>query len=125
MFFEEIKQVFVKFGNRLNIFLSENFNDGLIIPEEKLDLILLGLVFLFFIICFGLTMWLWRLKIKNNSLINASMREREKTVELLKKQNTNKEEKILKDKKTLFRNMVLELLARHRTPFRKFVQISS
>ena len=30
------------------------------------------------------------------------MREREKTVESLKKQNTNKEEKILKDKKTLF-----------------------
>ena len=99
MFFEEIKQLFFIFRNSVNIFLSTNFNDGLLVPEEKLDFIFFGFVFLFFVMSFFGLILLWRLKTKNKSISkeasNEIAKEKVEELESADAEQPAKEEKIL------------------------------
>jgi len=103
MFFEEIKQLFFTFSNSVNLFLSNNFNNGLMIPEEKLNLILFGLVFLFFVICFVIWFWLRRVTPKDKAFRNVLLNEKNRTIESFEEENTGVDEQSSKGKNFFIR----------------------
>ena len=103
MFFGEIKQLFFTFSNSVNLFISTNFNDGLMIPEEKLNLILFGLAFLFFVICYGFWSWLRRETPKDKAYRNVVLNEKNRTIESIEEGDKGIDEQSSMDKKFLIR----------------------
>ena len=86
MFIEEIKLIYTNFTAQVNQLLSKLFNDGVLIPEEKMPLIMVG-ISLFILLVF-LSVWFCipRRRLKNKVPHELSGRAKEKRLEQLEKE---------------------------------------
>ena len=101
MFIEEIKLIYTNFTAQVNQLLSELFNDGVLIPEEKMPLIMVG-ISLFILLVF-LSVWfcLPRRSLKNKAPHELSGRAKEKRLEQLEKERSKERELQIKQEEKL------------------------
>ncbi len=82
MFFEELKQFIIMFVERLNLFFSSIFNNGIMINEEKFNRILVIFVFTLIIFIYLLVLFLSKRAKKNSKNFEDSLQgKKDKFVE--------------------------------------------
>jgi len=101
MFIEELKQIYSTFLAESNQFLSNNFNGGVPIPDEKIPLIFAGILFLVLLICFSGWYLLRNRFLKNKAPDELSGRAKEKHLEQLKKERAKELELRIKQEEKL------------------------
>ena len=101
MFIEKLKQIYTNFSAAVNQYLSKIFNDGVLIPEEKMPLIMAGFTIFILLIC--LSVWYWQRKklLRNKTPQKLSGREKEKRLEQLEKERSKEFELRIKQEEKL------------------------
>ena len=101
MFFEEIKQIYFSFRLAINHFISRYFFDGSMIHEEKMDIMICGIVFFLFFVCFLGLIWFRKITLKTKAIQKLSVKGKKKRLELMEKQRAKRTELQIKEEKKL------------------------
>ena len=101
MIIEELKQIFTTFLAEANLFLSKNFNEGLPISEDIMNMIFAVITIFLLLICLSGLFWQRSRSQKKKTLDKLSGREREKRLEHLKKERDKELELRIKEEEKL------------------------
>ena len=101
MFIEELKQIYANLSAAANQILSRIFNDGVLILEEKIPLIMAGFALLIILICLSGWFLLRKDSLKNKAPHELSRRDKEKRLEQLEKERAKELELQIKQEEKL------------------------
>ena len=101
MFIEKLKQIYTNSTAAVNQFLSGLFNDGVLISEEKMPLILVGFSLLIMLTCLFVWFLLRKSSLKNKAPHELSGRDKEKRLAIREKERAKELELQIKQEEKL------------------------
>ena len=101
MFIEKLKQIYTNSTAAVNQFLSGLFNDGVLISEEKMPLILVGFSLLIMLTCLFVWFLLRKRSLKNKAPLELSGRDKEQRLAKREKERAKELELQIKQEEKL------------------------